>query len=132
MPRPPKSRRVLLSPAVSCFKPRGIPLSALKRTTLTVDEFEALRLADLETFSQEKAAAEMKISRATFGRIVEKAHKTIVDALVNGKAIFIEGGNYQTSNLIGIHCRNCRRDWQIQHTVHRKKNCPRCNQKVSS
>jgi predicted DNA-binding protein (UPF0251 family) len=76
------------------FKPRGIPLVMLKEVKLSVDELESLRLADLEGLEQAKAAVRMKISRPTFGRIVEKARKTVADAIVNGKALKITGGDF--------------------------------------
>jgi len=79
-------------PQATFYKPRGIPLSVLQHITLTVDELEAIRLADLQGLYQEKAAEKMNISRQTFGRILESAHKKIADALVNGKALSIEGG----------------------------------------
>lgn len=61
----------------------------LEEILLDPDELEALRLADLLSFSHEKAAGEMNISRATFGRIVENARKKVADAVLNGKAIKI-------------------------------------------
>lgn len=79
-------------PNTTFFKPRGIPLVELEEVTLSVDEFEALRLADLDGLYQEEAALRMNISRATLGRIVESAHRKVADALINGKAIKIEGG----------------------------------------
>ena len=74
------------------FKPRGIPISQLEEVVLSLDEYEAIRLADYEQLYQEEAAARMKISRQTFGRIIEAAHKKIADVLMNGKALKIEGG----------------------------------------
>jgi len=81
-----------LLPQATYFKPRGVPLRTLQQVALTVDELEALRLADLEGLYQEEAAGRMNVSRQTFGRIVEAAHKKVADALVNGKALSIEGG----------------------------------------
>ena len=89
MPRPRKYRRVCCNPSSYYFKPRGIPIYELEETILDHDELESLRLADLLAYSHEKAAKEMKISRATFGRIVEAARKKIVDGILNGKAIRI-------------------------------------------
>jgi len=57
-----------------------------------VDEFEAIRLTDLEGLYQADAAEKMNISRQTLGRILESAHKKIADALVHGKALLIKGG----------------------------------------
>jgi len=93
MPRPFKCRRVCGTPGADYFKPRGIPLSELQEIGLTIDEFEAIRLADLEGLYQEDAARKMDISRQTFGNIIASAHKKIADALVSGKALKIEGNN---------------------------------------
>jgi len=92
MPRPRNCRRVAQLPQANYYKPRGIPLSVLEEVTLTVDEFEAIRLTDFERLYQADAAEKMNISRQTFGRILESAHKKIADALVNGKALSIKGG----------------------------------------
>ena len=95
MPRPKKCRLVNEYPHIAYFKPRGIPLRHLKEVVLSVDEYEALRLADLDGMNQEEASRIMNVSRQTFGRILEKARRTIADALVNGKAICIEGGEFK-------------------------------------
>ena len=93
MPRPRHCRRVGQLPQATFYKPRGIPLSVLEHITLTIDELEAIRLADLQGLYQEQAAEKMNVSRQTLGRILESAHKKIADALVNGKALLIEGGS---------------------------------------
>jgi predicted DNA-binding protein (UPF0251 family) len=81
-------------PSADYFKPRGIPMIYLEEVALSVDELEAVRLADMEGQYHEKAARSMGVSRATFGRIVETARRKIAQALVLGKALKIEGGNY--------------------------------------
>ena len=93
MPRPCRCRRIRCSPDTNYFKPRGVPLDMLEEVNLTLDELEAVRLADLEGMYQEDAAKKMDISRQTFGNIVNSAHKKIADALLNGKALKIEGGS---------------------------------------
>ena len=95
MPRPKKSRWISNHPGVSFFKPQGIPLRVLSQVCLGMDELEAIRLADLESMSQEEAARRMNVSRATFGRIVSQGRNKIADALVHGKAIRIEGGEVE-------------------------------------
>ena len=95
MPRPRQCRRVAQLPQANYYKPRGVPLRMLQQVALTVDELEALRLADLEGLYQEEAAQQMNVSRQTFGRIVEAARKKVADALVNGKALSIEGGSVE-------------------------------------
>ena len=79
-------------PQERCFRPKCVPLSKLEGVYLSIDEFEAVRLACLDGLKQEGAARLMKISRPTFSRIITSAHKKIADALVNIKAIKIEGG----------------------------------------
>ena len=85
-------RRISGRPASSLFKPAGIPARGLSEVELTLDEFESVRLADFEGLYQEAAALRMGVSRQTFGRIVEAARRKIADALVNGKALRVEGG----------------------------------------
>ena len=70
-----------------CFKPCGMPTHSLEIITLTKDELEAIRLADLEGLYQEDAANKMEVSRPTFGRILNNARNKIADAIINGKSI---------------------------------------------
>lgn len=93
MPRPVSPREIENLPPATWFKPAGIPLRELEEVVLTFDEVEALRLADVEGLYQEEVAEQMKISRATVGRILAAAHKKTAKALVQGKAIRVEGGN---------------------------------------
>lgn len=95
MVRPRLCRRVGFNPNVTYFKPRGIPLVDLDEVILQIDEFEAVRLKDLENLEQEECAQKMNISQPTFHRLVLSARKKIADAIINGKAIKIEGGNYR-------------------------------------
>ncbi|MFH1201649.1 MAG: DUF134 domain-containing protein [Candidatus Omnitrophota bacterium] len=90
--RPKKIRWVKCEPGERCFRPQCKPLNKLKGVILTIDEFESIRLSDLEGLDQEKIAKKMKVHRSTISRIVDSAHKKIADALVNVKAIRIEGG----------------------------------------
>jgi len=92
MPRPCCLRHIGFKPSASFFKPAGVSACALEQVTLTLDEVEALRLADLNGLYHEQAAAEMKISRPTFSRIVEEARRKVADALIHGKALRLEGG----------------------------------------
>jgi predicted DNA-binding protein (UPF0251 family) len=64
----------------------------LEEINLTLDELEAIRLADWDGLYQEDAAKKMNISRQTFGNIINSAHKKIADVLLNAKALKIEGG----------------------------------------
>jgi predicted DNA-binding protein (UPF0251 family) len=90
--RPKKLRWIKCEPRERCFRPLCRPLSKLEGVFVTLDEFEAVRLYDLEGLEQKDAAKKMKISRPTFSRIISSAHFKISDALVNIKSIKIEGG----------------------------------------
>ncbi len=95
MPRPRRFRRIGFQPNITYFKPTGIGMFELEETILTFEEFEAVRLKDFEGLEQEKAAKKMKISQPTFNRLLKEARKKIADAIVNGKAIRIQGGVYK-------------------------------------
>ncbi|MFA7707729.1 MAG: DUF134 domain-containing protein [Candidatus Pacearchaeota archaeon] len=94
MVRPRLCRRIFAKPNVTYFKPRGIPLRNLDESILTIDEFESVRLKDLGGLEQEECAKNMNISQPTFHRLILSARKKIADAIINGKAIKIEGGNF--------------------------------------
>ena len=94
MPRPRKDRYVQGEPTAEYFKPRGIPLSQLEEVRLTVEELEALRLADLEGLYQEAVSERMGVSRQTVQRMLNSARKKVATALTCGNALRIEGGNY--------------------------------------
>ena len=94
MPRKPKCRRVEFMPDVTYFKPAGIPFRFLEEVSLSLEETEAIRLRDIEELEQERAAKKMHISRQTFQRVLSMARQKTADALINGKAIRIGGGNY--------------------------------------
>lgn len=92
MPRPVRCRKVSCRPGAYYFKPRGIPLKDLRERVLTLDEFEAVRLADGEGCYHDEAAQRMGVSRQTFGNILKAARAKIADVLLNAKALKIEGG----------------------------------------
>jgi uncharacterized protein len=126
MARPRNCRRVGCLPESQYFKPRGIPLSVLEEINLTVDEFEAIRLADLEGLYQEQAAERMNVSRQTFGRIIESGHKKVAEALVKGKALKIEGGDFDMASMRNFKCYDCQHAWGLPFGTGRPKNCPSC------
>ncbi|MBS3918303.1 MAG: DUF134 domain-containing protein [Deltaproteobacteria bacterium] len=126
MARPRHCRRVECIPGSRYFKPRGIPLSSLEEVILTVDEFEAIRLADLEGLYQEQAAEKMNISRQTFGRIIESAHQKVADALVQGKALKIEGGEFEMAERRKFKCYDCQHTLELPYGTGRPENCPSC------
>ena len=95
MARPRLCRRIEGMPKATYFKPRAIPVQDLSEARLSVEGFEAIRLADLEGLTMEDAAARMGVSRHTFGRILAVGRKAVADALVHGRALRITGGDYE-------------------------------------
>lgn len=92
MARPHCPRRISTLPGVVFFKPAGIPLRELEERVISLDEFEALRLADVEGMPQLDASRLMGISRQTFSRILAHARQTVATCLTMGMAVRIEGG----------------------------------------
>ncbi len=128
MVRPKKNRVVAFNPEISYFKPRGIPLMNLEEVRLTVDERESIRLSDLLGLSYEEAGKSMGVSRATFGRIIQRARKVVADALINGKAINVEGGNYTLAEEARVfQCTKCEGQWEEPHGTGKPEKCPSCS-----
>ena len=113
MARPVKRRRICCLPEVTEFIPGDG--KAEGTVTMTMDEFEAVRLIDRLGLSQEDCAAQMNVARTTVQNIYDSARKKLADCLVNGKRLEIRGGNYQLcpdgGNCCGKNCGKlgCRR-----------------------
>ncbi len=102
MPRPQRQRRVCREPDYACFLPEGtIPK---QQVLLSVDEFEVIRLVDLEKKTHEEAAKQMNISRTTVTEVYQSARYKLADSLVNGKKLMISGGNYCVCNGYAERC----------------------------
>ena len=95
MGRLPNYRRVKSIPQTTYFKPQGTLSMAIQEICLSIEEAEAVRLKDLEGLEQEQCARSMRVSRPTFARILGAARRKIADAMLNGKAIRIDGGNFE-------------------------------------
>lgn len=98
MPRPRKCRLVGEIPKALYFKPQGVPLSLLREVVLPVEGLEALRLIEVQGLEQDAAALLMGVSRPTFSRVLAQARQTVGQALVNGWALRIEGGDYELAS----------------------------------
>ena len=128
MSRPPKCRRVGFIPGVTYFKPAGIPLRVLDEVCVSVEEAEAIRLKDLEGLGQEQCAEKMNISRPTFQRMLASARQKIADALLSGKAVRIEGGNFEME-MRRFRCLEGH-EWEVPFEVMingAPEFCPTCN-----
>jgi len=95
MVRPIRCRRIFSNPRITYFKPAGVLLRNMENSILTRDELESIRLIDFEKVGQNKAGKEMKISQPTLSRILKSAREKLADAVVNGKAIKIKGGDFE-------------------------------------
>jgi predicted DNA-binding protein (UPF0251 family) len=125
MPRPRKNRVVNHPPLFNQFKPIGIAGRHLEEVLLSLDEYEALRLADYKGLSHEEAAEEMDISRSTFTRLIEQSRAKITEFLVSGKMLRINGGNIHFRQNI-IKCHDCGYMFKTDFDTHMDK-CPECN-----
>lgn len=131
MTRPKFCRKILCKPGAEYFRPGGIPLSLLEETVITLDEFEALRLADYEGLYHEQAAAMMNVSRQTFGRIILSARGKIADALVHGKAVKIEGGIVTSDENGELICPGCRYASEKCMDSNAVPECPACGKRLN-
>ena len=110
MPRPRKRRKVCRLPDINRFGPLETTYDNMNYISMTVDEYETIRLIDLEGFTQEECAEQMKIARTTVQGIYIEARRKIADSLVNSKVLIIEGGEYQLCDDISDGCgRGCHR-----------------------
>ena len=106
MPRPRKRRKVCCLPDSNRFGPLDSPADAVNTVNMTVDEYETIRLIDLDGFTQEECANQMNISRTTVQGIYDEARKKLAESLVNGKVLWIEGGEYRLCDGMSNGCGN--------------------------
>ena len=122
--RPRKKRIISKKPESFKFSPRG-RRGKPDSVVLTLEEFEAVRLADYQSRKHTEAAASMNISRQTFGNIIVSAHKKIADTLVNSKALRIEGGVVKMMERHFV-CHDCKNEWSLPYGGGRPHDCPKC------
>lgn len=125
MARPKKSRCICAFPETLEFSPMGGYADAVD---LSFDEFEAMRLIDHMGFSQEECSKQMDVARSTVASIYEAARKKIADAIVNGKALHIHGGDVELCPSHGNCCGNCGQN-KCGNCDH--GSCPNCKRFVS-
>ncbi len=124
MARSKMQKMVHQPPLYTAFKPMGVMRSELQSLPLTLDEYEAIRLADYMGMDHAEASDEMEISRSTFTRLIEQARKKTAQFLVEGKELFIEGGNVHFRGNI-IRCQDCGHMFNIKINESVSK-CPEC------
>lgn len=110
MARPVKRRKVCSLPECIEFGPLDSHIVDQKHVIMTVDEYEAIRLIDLEGFTQEECAAQMDVARTTIQGIYSEARAKLAQVLVEGQVLSIQGGKYQICDGKGQGCgRGCQR-----------------------
>lgn len=125
MSRPKSNRIVFEPPLYKVFVPKGDSGKSPEKVRISLDEFEAVRLADYNGLTHEEASEAMEISRSTFTRLIEKARKKIADIVINGKELVIEGGNVHFRNNI-IQCMDC--SYMIKTKIEEcVTECPTCH-----
>ncbi len=70
----------------------------ISEVVLSLDEYEVIRLLDLEGLTQEQCAIKMGVARTTVTAMYDSARKKLAELLVNGKGLRISGGNYTIEN----------------------------------
>ena len=115
-------------PPATYYKPAGVPLRELEEVSLSVEEFEALRLKDMEGLEQIQCAERMGVARTTYQRILYAARAKIAEALVEGRAIRIEGGRYKLLPKHSYRCAQCGHEFKKPRKAKQsgKMSCPGC------
>jgi uncharacterized protein len=106
MARPHKCRKISNPPKMKGFRPYGMPLCKIETETLKFEEYESIKLVSYDRLPQDQAAVQMNVSRPTFTRIYNRALELVAKALIEGKAIEIEGGDYEFDKE-WYRCRKC-------------------------
>ncbi len=94
MPRPKLPRHIISSPIAREFRPEGGE-HADEKVVLSLEEFEAVRLIDFEGLDQSGAAAIMKVSRQTVGRILKAGRFKLAKSVVQALRLKVTGGCYK-------------------------------------
>ena len=126
MSRPPKEKRIGCHPGRRVFRPAGVPMRKSETIQISLDEFEAIRLADVEGMRHEEAAVMMGTSRPTLTRILNSARKKVGTALTELRPLVVEGGNVLVEEIPEFTC--CRCDFKSGKAASKMKDwsCPKC------
>ncbi|MFA6849278.1 MAG: DUF134 domain-containing protein [Selenomonadaceae bacterium] len=105
MARPRKWRKVCCMPKSGRFGPLDESVNEVDAITMTIDEYETIRLIDMESFTQEQCSEQMNIARTTVQGIYNMARKKLAEVLVQGKSLVIAGGDYRLCEGLEKSCR---------------------------
>ncbi len=123
--RPRREREIGGKPTSRIFAPVDCPYEDLSPVMLSLDEYEAIRLADLEGMYHQQAAEEMNVSRQTFGRILKEARRKIASHIVECRRLVIKGGDVILKKQTR-RCKSCGRIWESSEN---DTSCPDCESK---
>jgi len=126
MPRPPKEKRIHCHPGRRVFRPAGIPFRKAEAVQLSLEEFEAIRLVDVEGLHHGTAAEKMGTSRPTLTRILHSARRKAGEALVGFRPLVVEGGNVTLDEMPEFSCRRCDLVFRGSSGADASWNCPKC------
>ncbi|MGD9678201.1 MAG: DUF134 domain-containing protein [Vulcanibacillus sp.] len=107
MSRPRKQKRVCGLPQFYLYGPLSQKEHFSQQINMTIEEYESIRLIDLEDLDQEDCAEIMGVARSTVQRLYNDGKKKLAESLVNGKVLKIDGGDYVLCNLVGNECSPC-------------------------
>ena len=107
MSRPRKWRKICCMPQTNAFSPIG-KCRFDEPVTMSVDEYEIIRLMDMEGLNQDESATRIGVARSTVQRIYNNARKKLADFLINGKTLRIEGGDYRLCEAGGQEQSECK------------------------
>ena len=128
MPRPPKEKIIGCHPGRRVFRPAGVPIRKSEMIRVSLEEFEAIRLADVEGFRHEEAAEMMGTSRPTLTRILNSARNKVGRALTEARALVVEGGNVTVGRMPGFTCHRCDLKFSRNAGTDDAWKCPKCGE----
>lgn len=117
MSRPLKWRKVCCMPKMTRFGPLDEELEQKLSVVMTIDEYETIRLIDFEHLTQEECSSLMNIARTTVQGIYTEARRKLAESIVDGKILFIDGGEYRLCDGTDHKCRReCRKKMKYTKT----------------
>ncbi len=118
MSRPKKWRKVCELPENNLYGPLDSKINN-EIIIMSVEEYEAIRLIDLEGMMQEEASLQMNVARTTIQKIYIDARRKLAESLINGKTLKIEGGYYRLCGSFEKPCgrRGCRNNFNDDEKV---------------
>jgi predicted DNA-binding protein (UPF0251 family) len=124
--RPIKCRIIEQQPISSLFKPLNVFKENEEFVSVSLDEFETIKLIDFMGMYQDEAADRMEVSRQTLGNMLRSARTKIADALINAKTLKIDGGSWRLSESRRFACDECNHHWIGPVSKERPARCPHC------